>query len=148
MWQFNNVYTFMLWGNCTAAKSNALKVIPAAKQAAPLGSVLSPPWWCMHQHPSCNSAYMHCTVKLSFSAFAYSAVGCCRKPTLARCAGLSMQECIPLAVVMIRVQGPGLCDLVYAATHDQYHGCKAMTLLMQFLQLQLQKVHPYTLLHI
>ena len=54
-----------------------------------------------------------------------------------------MQECTPLAVVMIRVQGPGLCDLVYAAAHNKYHGCKAMTLLMQYLQLQLQKVHLY-----
>ena len=51
-----------------------------------------------------------------------------------------MQKCTPIAAVMVRVQGPEVCDLVYAATNKQFLRCGEMRLSMLFIQQQLAKV--------
>ena len=53
---------------------------------------------------------------------------------------LLMQKCRLLSVVMMRIQGCVMVDIVYMATHPSYQGCGLGSVLMVWVQTFLSKV--------
>ena len=51
-----------------------------------------------------------------------------------------MRKCTPLAAIVVCVKGPEVADVLCAATRFEFIGCKAMTVAMTWLQLQLAQV--------
>ena len=55
-----------------------------------------------------------------------------------------LQKCTHLAAIMVRVQGPHTCDLLYAATNKQVLRCGVMSLATLYIQHQLAMVSLHT----
>lgn len=51
-----------------------------------------------------------------------------------------MQNCLPLATIIFRIQGEDLVDLLYVGTDEDLRGCGLMQVAMLALQLELAKV--------